>query len=503
MARLRDLIDPEQIRSHTGSLDTDVAEVVADSRAVVPGALFVCTPGYRAEGGEVRADRHEFAAIAAARGAVAFVAERPIDVPPESVVLRVDDAWSVLATAAGRFHGEPSRCLFTVGITGTSGKTSTSYFVDSLLRRAGHRVARIGTIDYRIGAATLVAGQTTPEAPLLQSLLRRAVEDGCTAAVLEVSSHALALRRVGAVDFDVGVFTNIGRDHLNFHVDMDDYRRAKSLLFQSLGAGGKRAVALLNADDSAAAFMRERNRAENLDFAIDAPAAVRAVDIAPTLKGVSFTAVTPRGRRRIELRHLGEYSVANALAAVALGEWLGLELDAIAAAVAETAAVPGRFELVDEGQDFAVAVDYAHKPDALLRLLESARRLRPRRLVTVFGCGGDRDRGKRAVMGRIAAQLSDRTIVTSDNPRGEDPRAIVDEIVAGIREADPALQRCAVEVDRARAIRLAIAEAVAGDMVLIAGKGHETYQLIGGERLDFDDRAHARAALRGRLMRHG
>jgi UDP-N-acetylmuramoyl-L-alanyl-D-glutamate--2,6-diaminopimelate ligase len=328
--------------------------------------------------------------------------------------------------------------------------------------------------------------------------LRRAVEDECTAAVLEVSSHALALRRVGAVEFDVGIFTNIGRDHLNFHVDMDDYRRAKSLLFRSLGAGGKRAVALINADDPNAPFMRESNRAEHLAFAIDMPADVQAVDVVPTLKGVSFTAATRRGRQRIELRHLGQYSVANALAAVALGEWLGLDLEEIAAAIVETPPVPGRFELVEEGQDFAVAVDYAHKPDALLRLLESARRLQPRRLITVFGCGGDRDRGKRAVMGRIAAELSDRTVVTSDNPRSEEPQAIIDEIVAGYREIDPELRHCIVEVDRARAIRLAVAEASAGDMVLIAGKGHESYQLIAGERLDFDDRAHARAALRGR-----
>lgn len=498
MARLRDLVDAARVQSQTGSLDIEITSVVADSRQVVPGSLFVCTAGYRAEGGEVRADRHNFAAMAASRGAVAFIAERPIEVPPEAVVVRVDDAWSALATAASRFHGEPSHRLFTVGITGTSGKTSTSYFVDSLLRRAGHRVARFGTIEYRIGENVLDAGQTTPEAPLLQSLLRRAVDEGCGAAVLEVSSHALALRRVGAIEFDVGVFTNIGRDHLNFHVDMDDYKRAKSLLFSSLGGGHKRAVALINADDPTASFMRERNRAEHLSFAVEQPADVRAVDVAATLRGVSFTAVTPRGRVPVALRHLGEYSVANALAAVALGEWLGLDLAEIGAALAATPAVPGRFELIDEGQDFAVAVDYAHKPDALVRLLESARRLRPRRVVTVFGCGGDRDRGKRAVMGRIAAELGDRTIVTSDNPRSEDPRAIVDEIVAGVREVDPALASCDVEVDRARAIRLAIAEAGPDDIVLIAGKGHESYQLIGGERLDFDDRAHARAALRGR-----
>jgi len=498
MARLRDLVDPELIHALTGSLDVEVAAVVADSREVVPGSLFVCTPGYRAEGGEQRADRHEFAKMAAAQGAIAFVAERAIDVPPEAVVLRVDDAWSALATASSRFHGEPSRRLFTVGITGTSGKTSTSYFIDSLLRRAGHRVARLGTIDYRIGETIRDAGQTTPEAPLLQSMLREAVEDGCTAAVLEVSSHALALRRVGAVEFDVGIFTNISRDHMNFHVDMDDYRRAKALLFRSLGTAGKRAVAVINADDPSAAFMRENNRAEHISFAVDVQAEVCAIDVVPTLKGISFTAATPRGQQRIDLRHLGEYSVANALAAVALGEWLGLELAEIAAAVADTPLVPGRFELVDEGQDFAVAVDYAHKPDALARLLESARRLEPRRLITVFGCGGDRDRGKRVEMGRIAAELSDQTVVTSDNPRSEDPQAIVDEIVRGYREIDPTLRNCVVEVDRARAIRLAVAEASSGDMVLIAGKGHETYQLVGTQRLEFDDRAHARAALRGR-----
>jgi UDP-N-acetylmuramoyl-L-alanyl-D-glutamate--2,6-diaminopimelate ligase len=365
-----------------------------------------------------------------------------------------------------------------------------------VLAAAGRRTARLGTIDYQLGERTVPAAQTTPEAPLLQELLRAAVDAGCTAAVMEVSSHALELGRVAAIEFDVGVFTNLSHDHLNFHPDMQHYRRAKGRLFEGLGGGDKRrGTAVVNVDDPASEYMIGANRGTLLTYGIEAAADVSATDVRMDLRGVQFTATTPRGRRAVALRHLGDYSVYNALAALATGEALGLELDATVAGLAATPPVPGRFELVDAGQDFVVAVDYAHKPDALRRLLESARRLRPRRLVTVFGCGGDRDRGKRPVMGRIAAELGDYAIVTSDNPRSEDPGAIVDEILAGVREIDPGGTRHVAVVDRAAAIAHAIEAAEPGDIVLIAGKGHETYQLIGAQRLDFDDRLVARGAL--------
>ncbi|MBX3023808.1 UDP-N-acetylmuramoyl-L-alanyl-D-glutamate--2,6-diaminopimelate ligase [bacterium] len=498
MPALRALLPADRIVAVRGSLDVAVRRVTTDSRDVQPGDVFVCLPGYRSEGGETRADRHEFVPAALAAGASALVVEREVSAPPEVAVVRVADAWAAVADMAAALHGHPSRALTMIGVTGTSGKTSTTYFVDAVLAAAGHRVARLGTIDYRLGDRTVPAAQTTPEAPLLQSLLRDAVDGGCTAAVMEVSSHALALRRVAAIDFDVAVFTNLSHDHLNFHPDMHHYRRAKGRLFEELSSGGKRGTAVVNVDDPHAAYIIEVNRGGLVTYGLTGDAAVRARDVHTTLAGVRFSADTPRGSIDVRLRHLGGYSVYNALAALAVGEAQGLPLDVIADGLAAAPPVPGRFELVDAGQDFVVAVDYAHKPDALARLVESARALRPRRLITVFGCGGDRDRAKRPVMGRIAAAGSDLTVITSDNPRSEDPAAIVAEIVAGARAVDRLGERTVVAVDRAAAIRLAIARAGRDDIVLIAGKGHEPYQLIAGVRHDFDDRLVALAALRER-----
>ncbi|MEO8603863.1 MAG: UDP-N-acetylmuramoyl-L-alanyl-D-glutamate--2,6-diaminopimelate ligase [bacterium] len=493
MPRLRALLPPQHILAAHGSLDVAVARLLTDSRQVAPGDVFVCLPGYRSEGGETRADRHDFIPAALAAGATALVVERDIAPPFGVTVARVADAWTTLAAMAAALHGHPSRQLEMVGITGTSGKTSTTYFVEAVLAAAGRRVARLGTIEYRIGERVVAAAQTTPEAPLLQELLRQALDAGCTAAVMEVSSHALALHRVDEVAFDVAVFTNLSHDHLNFHADLDDYRRAKGRLFAELGRGGKRGTAVINVDDAHAAYFIGVNAGALLTYGVERAAAVRAHDVAMTLQGVTFTAETPRGAVAIRLRHLGAYSVYNALAALAVGESLGVPLDSIAAGLAAAPPVPGRFELIDAGQDFVVAVDYAHKPDALERLIASARHLRPRRLITVFGCGGDRDRAKRPLMGRISAAGSDLTIITSDNPRGEDPQAIVDEILVGVRAVDAPGARYTVELDRARAIAAAIAAAGPGDIVLIAGKGHEPYQLVAGVKHEFDDRVVARS----------
>ena len=500
--RLGALIDAHGALAIDGPLDREVARIVTDSREVGPGDLFVCLPGYRSEGGEVRADRHDFIPAAVARGAAALLVER--DVAPQAgvTIVRVRDAWQAVATAAARFYGHPSHALQVVGITGTSGKTSTSYFVDAVLTAASRRVARFGTIEYRIGDRVLAAAQTTPEAPLLQALLRRAADRGCDSVVMEVSSHALELRRVAEVAFDVAVFTNLSHDHLNFHPDMKHYRRAKGRLFETLGGAAKRGTAVINLDDPASDYMIAVNRGAVLTYGVEQGSAdVRARDVSTALAGGSFTAETPRGHLPVTLRHLGDYSIYNALAAVAVGEALGVPLEQIAAGLAGAPTVPGRFELVDAGQPFVVAVDYAHKPDALRRLLESARRLEPRRLIVVFGCGGDRDRAKRPVMGRIAAELSDYAVVTSDNPRSEEPAAIVEEILAGVRAVVTPRARYVAEVDRAGAIAHAIDVAEAGDIVLIAGKGHEPYQLVAGVKHDFDDRLVARAALDARAAR--
>jgi UDP-N-acetylmuramoyl-L-alanyl-D-glutamate--2,6-diaminopimelate ligase len=321
--------------------------------------------------------------------------------------------------------------LTTIGVTGTSGKTSTTYFVEAILKASGLPTACFGTIEYRFGDEVLPAIQTTPEAPQLQQLLRKVVDRGMKAVVMEVSSHALELRRVGGVAFDVAVFTNLSQDHLNFHPDMHHYLRAKGRLFQELGSGGKPATAVVNVDDPSSAHIIEVNRGALLTFGTSANAAVRATDICSDLSGTRFTATAHGVAHRIELPHLGDYQVYNALAAFSAGIALGLDGATLAAGLAVAPPIPGRFELIDCGQDFRVAVDYAHKPDALERLLRSARSLRPRRLICVVGCGGDRDRQKRPIMGRIATELSDLAIITSDNPRTEDPLAIIAAITAG------------------------------------------------------------------------
>lgn len=501
MPLLGELIPAGAIVAVHGSLDIPIARIIADSREVSSGDVYVCLPGYKSEGGETRADRHDFIPMALERGARALIVQRETAAIDGVTIVRVQDCWSAIAAMASRYYSDPSAQLTLVGVTGTSGKTSTTYFIEAVLQAAAHRTARIGTVEYRIADTILPAAQTTPEATVLHEVLRWAVDAGCTAAVLEVSSHALELRRVGEVAFDAAVFTNLSHDHLNFHRDMQHYMRAKGRLFEELGSGGKHATAIINVDDGASAYMRQVNRGSLLSFGIEQPADVSADDISHSARGMRFSLRTPQGSAPVRLRHLGEYSVYNALAAAGVGCALGIDLATIVRGLEAAPPVPGRFELVEGGQDFVVAVDYAHKPDALERLIRSARKLDPKRIITVVGCGGDRDRSKRPIMGRVATELSDHVILTSDNPRSEPPAAIVDEIAAGARAIDPDATRHVIEIDRAAAIRSAVTLAQPGDIVLIAGKGHETYQLIAGKRYDFDDRVHARDAIRARLGR--
>jgi UDP-N-acetylmuramoyl-L-alanyl-D-glutamate--2,6-diaminopimelate ligase len=501
MRRLSDLLRGIPAELVSGDSNVAVRAIASDSRTVESGDVFVCLRGYRAEGGEMRADRHDFVPMALQRGAAALVVERPIVAPAGITVVRVPDCWRAIAAMACEFFDHPSRALTMIGVTGTSGKTSTTYFIESVLRNAGIPTARLGTIEYRFGDTVVAASQTTPEAPELQRLLRQAVDSGFKAVVMEVSSHALELRRVGGVAFDVAVFTNISQDHLNFHPDMHHYLRAKGRLFEELESGGKAATAVVNADDESSAYVIGVNRGALLTYGVRAAADVRARDIRTSLEGARFLATTPAGELAVDVPHVGEYHAYNALAAIATGLALRLEPAHLAAGLAAAPPIPGRFERVDGGQDFTVAVDYAHKPDALERLLRGARALHPRRVITVFGCGGDRDRGKRPLMGRIAAELSDVAIVTSDNPRSEDAEQIIAEIVSGIGAVEGRQTRVHVEVDRARAIDLAVRLAEAGDLVLIAGKGHETSQLFANRRIHFDDREQAQLALQRRLRR--
>jgi UDP-N-acetylmuramoyl-L-alanyl-D-glutamate--2,6-diaminopimelate ligase len=476
-----------------GPIPATVSGVAHDSRAVKPGDLFVAVPGLRQDG-------RRYVEDALARGAAAVVLEGP-DLLEGKAVPRVlvPSSREALARLADAYFGHPSGALTVVGITGTNGKTTTSYLVDALLSARGQRTGLIGTVQYRIGAEVISAGQTTPEAVELQSLLRRMVNAGVTAVAMEVSSHGLALSRVDGIDFDVAVFTNLTQDHLDFHGTMDAYREAKRRLFVLLAAGPKPGRAVVSADDPSGVSMVAGLPLPTLTYGIRARADVRPTRWSSGAEGIRMSVRTPAGQMDIASPLVGEHNVMNLLAAAGVGVALGIAPGAIGGALGSVGSVPGRFERVEAGQPFLVIVDYAHTPDALERTLETAQKLRAPggRLGVVFGCGGDRDRGKRPLMGEIAARLGDHIWITSDNPRTESPEAIIADIVAGI-PGGPALDRHETLPDRKSAIQGALAWARAGDIVVIAGKGHEIYQVIGSEVLPFDDRAQALAALAGR-----
>lgn len=474
-----------------GALPPAVTGIADDSRRVEPGQCFVAVPG-------LRQDARRFAPDAVRRGAALVVAEGEampgLGVPQ----VLVPSARAALGLLADAWHGHPSRALTVVGITGTNGKTTTSYLVEAILGARGDRTGVIGTIQYVLGDERRPAGQTTPEALELQAMLAAMRDGGVRAVAMEVSSHALALARVDTVAFDVAVFTNLTQDHLDFHGTLDAYRSAKRRLFELLARSPKpRRTAVVSADDPAGPCMVEGLGLPVLTFGLGEGATVRALEHASTLDGIRLHAATPRGPCELRSPLIGDHNVMNLLAAAATGIALGLEPGAIARALARVEAAPGRFEQVRAGQPFLVVVDYAHTPDALERVLRTARRLTPGRLGVVFGCGGDRDRGKRPLMGAIAARLADRVWVTSDNPRSECPEAIVEEVLVGLREIPGAGTRHEAEPDRRAAIGAALGWARAGDTVVIAGKGHETYQLIGAAALPFDDREVARQILRG------
>lgn len=488
---LCELLAETAVLTFSGPLDVPIQRVITDSRQVRPGDVFVCLPGYTAEGGESRADRHDYIPEALQRGVSALVVDREVAAPPGVAVVRVANCWQAAAELSCQLYGQPGRALTLIGITGTNGKTSTAFLSHALLRAAGRRVALLGTVKYLLGDEELPAPNTTPEAPRLQELLATARENRLDTVVMEVSSHALALHRVHGLKFDVAVYTNLTQDHLDFHPDMEAYREAKGRLFAALKAEG---MGVINREDPYADYFIGCCPGRVLTYGRTEAAEVRAEEVHSDVTGLAFRAVSPAGEVPLRLQLLGEYNVLNALAAVAVGIAQGVDLETIRAGL-EATRVPGRFEMVDAGQDFGVAVDYAHTPDALENVLREARKMKPRRLIVVFGCGGDRDRTKRPKMGRIAAEWADQVFITSDNPRTERPEAIVADIEAGL-PADHA--HCQTIVDRTSAIQAAIAAAGPGDLVIIAGKGHETYQILGHERIHFDDREVAAEALRHR-----
>lgn len=468
--------------------DTVVTGVVYDSRVVKTGDLFVAVQGEHFDGAA-------FADDALARGAVAVVAQ---DVQPgtfDAPWIQVDDARATMAVLAAAFHGNPSHELLVVGTTGTNGKTTTTYLIEAILEAAGIACGRISSVSYRVGQDERSAEHTTPESPDLQAMMRKMVDTGCRACVVEVSSHALDLRRADAIRFGVAVFTNLTSDHLDFHGDMSRYFAAKCQLFDMLA---DTSPAVINIDDQ---YGRELSAAVTrpVTYAIDAVADVQTERLDLSVGGIELDVRMPRGSLRLRSALLGRINAYNVLAAAATGVALSLSSRAIEQGLAAVERVPGRMEVVSSAaDDVSALVDFAHTDDALRGLLETVRPLARGRLITVFGCGGDRDTTKRSLMGTVAGRLSDLVVLTSDNPRSEDPAAIVSDIELGLTGGDTPWSTV---LDREEAVTRAIREARPGDLVVVAGKGHERYQLVGMRALPFEDSAVVRAALKCRRSR--
>jgi len=469
--------------------DLEIAEVAYDSRKVKPGTLFVAIHGEKTDG-------NEFVGDAIARGAVAIVSEhaRPEAIPAEVAWLKVPYARRALASIAANYFGRPAEVLKLIGVTGTNGKTTTSYLVDSILRAAGCEVGLFGTIAYRLVREARPAIHTTPESLDLQNFLADVVRAGGTHAVLEASSHALALDRLWGCPFAVAIFTNMTRDHLDYHKTFEDYFAAKRRLFEGTGAAAP-GVGVVNRDDAYGKQLAGL-AARTLTYGLEPGADVTTRKPALSFSGLEFTVETPIGKIEVRSQLVGRINVYNILAAIGAGVALDLPRDVIANGIALLSSVPGRFERIDAGQPFLVIVDYAHTDDALRNLLATAKELNPDgRVITLFGCGGDRDRTKRPLMGEAAGRLSDIVVLTSDNPRSEDPLLIINDAIVGLQRTGT---KFLVEPDRERAIEIALDQARPGDIVLLAGKGHETTQILRDRTIDFDDRKMARQMLRHR-----
>jgi UDP-N-acetylmuramoyl-L-alanyl-D-glutamate--2,6-diaminopimelate ligase len=471
LALLIDALAPVEV---VGRAPVDVTDLAYDARDAGPGSLYFCIPGSRADG-------HDFAPEAVANGVVALVVQRPLELPVPQLV--VEDARRAMPLAADEFFGRPTEQLEVAGVTGTNGKTTTAFLLYAILAAAGRRPGLLGTIESRVGGERRPAIRTTPEAIDLQRTFREMLDAGDRSAAVEATSHGSELGRLDRVRFSALVFTNLTQDHLDFHGTLERYFDAKRRLFTEA-----RPPAAVNVGDEHGRRLAEELRGHNelLTFGLVDDAELRPEELELGPRGAHFRA----GGVELETRLRGRFNVENVLGAVAAARLLGIDDDAITYGVRELRGVPGRFEAVDEGQPFAVLVDYAHTPDSLENVLRTARDLAQNRVICVFGCGGDRDRGKRPLMGRIATELADLAIVTSDNPRSEEPEAIISEILEGTgSEAE-------VEPDRREAIARAVAEAGEGDVVVIAGKGHEQGQQFADRTIPFDDREVAREALR-------
>jgi len=462
----------------------EIKTIEMDSRAVETGALFVCVKGFTVDG-------HQFAKQAADQGAVAIVAEHPVEVNVPVILVR--DTTQALAELANAFYNNPTRELSLIGITGTNGKTTVTYLLEQIFNKFNKKTGIIGTIQMKIGEETIPSENTTPDSLLLQKTFRQMQEAEVDTAIMEVSSHALDLGRVHGCDFDVAVFTNLSQDHLDYHKDMNEYLHAKSLLFSRLGNTyeGDRKFAVLNVDDANYDYLKNCAAQHILTYGCKNDAAIKAEDVRLAVTHTAFTLKSPIGDIEIDSKLIGMFNVYNMLAAAGAAIAKGVPLTVIKEAFESIKGVDGRFEAVREGQNFAVIVDYAHTPDSLENVLLTIKEFAKGKVYVVVGCGGDRDRSKRSLMAGIAVKHADHAILTSDNPRTEDPERILDDLTNGL---DP--DSFVRITDRKEAIEHAVKLAEADDIILIAGKGHETYQIIGHEKIDFDDRVVAKEAIR-------
>lgn len=488
---LETLLVPLPSPQVAGDARTAISGIAIDSRRVEPGDLFVALQGEKTDG-------MRFVADALARGAAAVLSDRPRPAGIECPWVTAPDARAALAVVARELHGRPDEKLPVIGVTGTNGKTTLTYLLEAIVSAAGGSVGVLGTVSYRIAGEAIHADRTTPEADAVYDYLERMAQAGCTHAIMEVSSHALALKRVHGLRFAAGVFTNLTQDHLDFHGTMENYFEAKSLLFRELPGSS---VAVLNADSPASSRLAKLTRARVVTFGAAEGATWRMGPVDASFEGVRYTLTGPDLALPIVSPLCGLPMASNVAAAAATALSLGLPPEAVTAGIARFEGAPGRFERIVRGQDFQVIVDYAHSPDAIEGLLATVRTLHPARILTVFGCGGDRDRAKRPLMGGAAARGSDEIYLTSDNPRTEDPERIMDDAEAGIRTVPGAAARTRRIADRREAIAAAIALASTGDAVVIAGKGHEDVQILGDRTVPFDDRLVAAECLDLRLGR--
>ena len=483
--RLGDLLQGVPSLEIGASSTVEITSLAYDSRRVEPGSLFFAIQGEKADG-------HDFIPAALERGAVAIVSERAAPAAYAARWVRVPKIRRALAEVARTFYNRPDSHLTLVGITGTNGKTTTAFLLESVFCAAGIPSGLFGTIEYRFGGQTLVACNTTPESLDLLAYLSALVAAGGKAAVMEASSHALAQERLWGFRFSAAVFTNLTRDHLDYHKDFEHYFAAKRRLFEGLGTPPPD-LAVLNADDPWAERLMDIPYPRRITYGFNSGAQIKAKQFNQTLSGLHATLITPEGSLEVDSPLIGRANLANILAATATALGLGIAKEKVQEGIANLAAVPGRFERVDEGQPFLVVVDYAHTDDALRNLLKAARDLTRERLIVVFGCGGDRDRTKRPLMGEAAGALGDLVVLTSDNPRSEDPILIMNDVLVGLQKTGAAY---IAEVDRETAIRTALTEAREGDVVVLAGKGHESYQILKDRTVPFDDREVARRVLR-------